>query len=70
VRSRAAKEEAMLDETHWARIEQIVRKSVTGGNIEGQENLLYKAIAEDSKRYRELHARIKKEEDDKLRGIG
>lgn len=53
--------------TNWLKIEQLIRDSVTGKLIEEATALFQEALTEDPLRYKELHARIKTEEQDLLR---
>lgn len=51
----------------WLRVERIIRRSVNvGGDLGDDQDILYQALAEDAERYRKLHARVKREEGEKL----
>lgn len=55
----------------WSKVERLIRRCVTAADhgcelSEAQENLLYRAIAADTQRYRALHERVKREEMAKL----
>lgn len=55
--------------TDWAKLEQLIRASVTGklADIESAQDLFQAARKEDPERYKEMSERIKKDEQDFLR---
>lgn len=54
----------MTDKTvDWGKVENRMRRSIRGTLIDqdAAEKLFYRALAEDPKRYRALHAQLKQE---------
>lgn len=52
----------------WRQIEETIRDSITGrGDLLRISELCAKAYREDPARYKELHRRIKEEEQEKVR---
>lgn len=53
---------------NWLKVERYMRRSIGGKlvDVENAQIVFYAALAEDPKRYRELHERLKKEAAEEL----